>query len=266
MMPDVSATFSGSIPEHYDRYLGPAYFDAFAADLARRLPRHPPGDVLEIACGTGLVTRHVRERLDPSIALTASDLSPAMLAYAAAKLPASGIDWRESDAMNLPFADEAFGALVCGFGLMFVPDKAKAMAEARRMLKRGGTFVFNVWDRIEHVPHGIANARAMDKLFPGEAEMRFPVPYSMHDRTLLRSLLAAAGFADVSIETARLPIGPVSARDLATGAVRGTPRSLLVEKRGVSLDTVVDEVTAQLVKIGGDPYRSYAQAVVVEAS
>src|SRR5262249_3701095 len=154
--------------------LGPAYFDAFAADLARRLPAQPPGDVLEIACGTGMVTRHARERLDPAVRITATDLSAAMLAYARAKLDGiAGIAWREADATKLPFADGAFGAAICGFGVMFVPDKAKALAEARRVLKPGGAFVFNVWDRIEQVPHGMASAAAMDKFFPGDAEMRF---------------------------------------------------------------------------------------------
>src|SRR5262249_48943117 len=154
-----------------------------------------------------------------------------------------------------PFADAAFGAVVCGFGVMFVPDKARALSEARRVLKPGGAFVFNVWDRIEQVAHGIASAEAMQSLFPGDAGMRFSVPYEMYDPALLRNLLAAAHFTDVHLETTRKTVGPISAHTLATGAVRGTPRSLLIEKRGVSLDTAVDAVTAALTKIGGDPYR-----------
>ena len=105
-MVDVKASFTGSIPEYYDSCLGPAWFDAFAVDLAQRLPVKPPGDVLEIACGTGLVTRRVRERLDPAVRLVATDLSKAMLDYARGKLSGrQGIEWREADALNLPFAD-----------------------------------------------------------------------------------------------------------------------------------------------------------------
>ncbi|HSS70916.1 MAG TPA: class I SAM-dependent methyltransferase [Casimicrobiaceae bacterium] len=78
-MVDTSANFSGAVPEYYDKCLGPAWFDAFAADLARRLPASPAGSVLEIACGTGLLTRHLRERLDPAVQLVATDLSAAML-------------------------------------------------------------------------------------------------------------------------------------------------------------------------------------------
>ena len=147
-MADVRASFSGSIPEYYDRCLGPAWFDAYAADLARRLPAKPPGDVLEIACGTGLVTGRLRERLDSTVRLVATDLSKAMLDYARGKLSERrDIEWREADAVKLPFGNGEFGAVVCAFGFMFVPDKAKAMREARRVLGPGGLLFFNVSSR-----------------------------------------------------------------------------------------------------------------------
>jgi ubiquinone/menaquinone biosynthesis C-methylase UbiE len=81
-MTDTSSSFVGSIPEHYDRYPGPAWFDAFANDLARRLPTKPEGNVLEIACGTGLLTKRLRERVDPALGPVAADLGKAMLDYA----------------------------------------------------------------------------------------------------------------------------------------------------------------------------------------
>ena len=266
-MADIRASFSGSIPEYYDRCLGPTLFDAFAADLAQRVPARPPGDVLESACGTGLVTRRVRERLDPAVRLVATDLSTAMLDYARGKPSGSkDIEWREADAVNLPFGDGEFGALVCAFGVMFVPDKQAAFREARRVLKDGGILLFNVWDRIEENPHAAINAQVVEGLFPGDAEMRFRIPYEMHNSTLLQQLLAEAGFREVRIEKKRFPIDKVSARTVATGQIRGTPRGLLIEQRGVPLDEVVEKVTAALARIGGaDPYRGVAQAVVVEA-
>ena len=266
-MVDTSANFSGSVPEYYDSCLGPAWFDAFAVDLAQRLPAKPPGDVLEIACGTGLVTRRVRERLDPTVRLVATDLSGAMLDYARGKLSDSkGIEWREADAVNLPFGDCEFGAVVCAFGVMFVPDKEAAFREACRVLKEGGIFLFNVWDRIDENPHVAANAEVVEGLFPGDEEMRFRIPYEMHDPALLQRLLAQAYFGDVKIEKKRLRLDRVSARTIAIGQIRGTPRSLLIEKRGVPLDEVVEKVTAALARIGGaNPYRGPAQAVLVEA-
>lgn len=261
------ASFTGSIPEYYDNCLGPAWFDAFAGDLARRLPANPPGDVLEIACGTGLGTRHLRERLDPARRLVATDLSKAMLDYARGKLKDRlGIEWREADALKLPFGDAEFGAVVCSFGVMFVPDRNAAFAEIRRVLKAGGLLLFNVWDRIEENPCALTGAQVVEGMFPGDAEVRFRIPYEMHDPALLRRLLADARFEELRLEKKRVAIEGVSARSVATGQIRGTPRSLLIEKRGVSLDEVVDKVAAALDRLGAPgPFRSWGQAVMVEA-
>lgn len=267
-MADMSASFTGSIPEYYDSCLGPAWFDAFAQDLAHRLPAKPPGDVLEIACGTGLMTRRLRARLDPSVRLTATDLSQAMLDYARRKLAdRRGIEWREADALKLPFADGEFGAVVCAFGVMFVPDRQAAFREARRVLRPDGLFLFNVWDRIEENPCAAVNAQVVESLFPGDAELRFRAPWEMHDPALLRELLAGARFRETRLEKKRIQVDRVSARTVATGQIRGTPRSLLIEKRGVSLEEVVDKVTAALAKMGGaDPLRAPANAIMVEAT
>ncbi|MEK6592184.1 MAG: class I SAM-dependent methyltransferase [Pseudomonadota bacterium] len=266
-MTDLKASFTGSIPEYYDTCLGPAWFDAYAADLAQRLPARPPGDVLEIACGTGQATRRIRERLDPDVRLVATDLNKAMLDYARSRLgDRKDIEWREADAVNLPFGDGEFGAVVCAFGVMFVPDKMAMFREVRRVLREGGVFLFNVWDRIEENPCPAVNAAVVEGLFPGDQEMRFRIPYEMHDPALLRQFLAGARFQDARIEKKRVQIDGVSARTVATGLILGTPRSLMIEKRGVPLDGVVDKVTAALSKIGGaDPFRASAQAVVVEA-
>lgn len=266
-MVDVKASFTGSIPDYYDSCLGPAWFEYFAADLAQRLPAKPPGGILEIACGTGLLTRQVRERLDPAVRLVASDVSKAMLDYARSKLSdCKGIEWREADAVKLPFGDGEFAAVVCAFGFMFVPNKLAALMEARRVLKDGGILLFNVWDGFEENSHASASAEIIEGLFPGDEEMRFTAPFEMHDPALLRQLLAEARFQEVRIDKKRRQLDGVSARTIAMGMIRGTPRSLLFEKRGVSLDEVVEKTTTALAKIGGvDPYRGTTQAVVVEA-
>jgi SAM-dependent methyltransferase len=265
-MVDTARNFGGSIPEYYDSIMGPAQFEPFGADLVRRLPRDPGGDVLEIACGSGRVTRHLRERLDPKVRLVASDISGAMLAYARRKV-AGDIEWREADACELVFADASFSAAVCAFGLMFVPDKAGAMKEARRVLREGGVFLFNVWDGLESNPHGAAAAEVLEELYPGDPEMKFgSLPYLFNDRRQIRQLLEAAGFGEVRSEPVRIACSCPSARLYATGQLRGTPRGALLQKRGASLDDVIARVAAELAQLGGaEPFNYTAQALLVEA-
>jgi SAM-dependent methyltransferase len=266
-MVDRSANYGGTIPEYYDTCLGPAWFDAFALDLAQRLPARLPGHVLEIACGTGLVTRRLREHLDPAIRLFASDISKVMLDYARNKLVRyEGIEWREADAASLPFGAGEFSAVVCAFGVMFVPDKRALFREVRRVLKSGGIFLFNVWDRLEENLASAINAKVVEDLFPGDPEVQFRTPYEMHDPGSLQRLLEETGFREERIERKQVQVGGVSARRIALGQIRGTPRSLLIEKRGASLDDVVEKVAAALARAGGaDPWRGAANAVVVEA-
>jgi SAM-dependent methyltransferase len=264
---DVAADFTGSMPEYYDRIMGPAQFDAFAADLVGRLSTRPPGDVLEIACGTGIVTRRLRERLDSRLRLVASDLSKSMLDYARQKLGGMrGIEWREADAAALPFKDASFGAVVCAFGVMFVPDKKAVFREARRMLHEGGVWLFNVWDGLEANAHSRATNDVIEAMFPGDPELRFRGPFEFNDRAVLDALLAGARFGQVRMEPVQLEIKAPSARDYATGQLKGTPRGALLMRRGIAIDPLTDRIAAALAKVGGEaPFRCTAQALVVEA-
>ena len=265
---ELQRTFSGSIPTYYDNCLGRAWFGKFAANLARRLPADPGGDVLEIACGTGLMTRPLRERLGARRRLVASDLSNPMLDYARGRLSdIGGIDWRQADALKLPFTDGEFAAVVCSFGVMFVPDRKGLFNEMRRVLRPGGRLLFNVWDRIEENTCVRIYAEVIEGMFPGDTDMHFRVPYQMCSEDLLRELLAGARFEPQKIEKVRVAVEGVGARDIATGLVRGTPRGLLLAKRGVDPDVVIEKVTAVLEAAGGKgtDFRGDCQAIAVEA-
>ena len=265
---DLQRTYAGSIPSYYDRCLGPAGFAKIAQDLARRVPVDPGGDVLEIACGTGLATRPLRERLDPRRRLVATDLSQAMLDVARLKMgDLAGIAWQTADFAKLPFEDKSFAAVLCSLGVMFVPDRKAAFAEARRVLAPGGLFIFNVWDRIEQNPCGQTFAAVIEGMFPGDKEIHFRLPFEMHDEGMLAGLLEGAGFTVRRIEKVRLPIEGVSAREIATGQVRGSPRGALLAQRGVDFDMAIDKVTAALETVGGAgaAFRSHCQVIAVEA-
>ena len=246
MTDDIRISFTGTIPEYYDRCLGPAWFGPAAQELVKRVPADPNGDVLEIACGTGLITREIRKRLDPKRKLVATDLNRAMLDFASRKLAGvEGIEYREADAMNLPFADREFAVVVCGLGLMFVPDRKRSLAEMRRVTKPGGCIAISTWDRIEENTYARVYAETVESLFPNDPDVRFRLPWELHDEKVLRDLLTGAGYKDIEIVKNRLPVGG-DPRTLATGQVRGTPRGLLLEKKGMSMEEAIDRVTAAI--------------------
>src|SRR4051812_39330892 len=167
--------FAGSIPETYDRYLGPLLFEPYARDLAARLADLAPARVLETAAGTGVATRALARALPAGTPIVATDLNRPMLDLAAARMETAEVTWQQADALALPFGDGTFDAVACQFGAMFFPDRAAAYREARRVLRRGGQFVLSVWDRIgrnelAHVVDGAVAAQFPDdppRFLPG---------------------------------------------------------------------------------------------------
>jgi SAM-dependent methyltransferase len=167
-MPETDKIFAGSVPKLYNDYMVPLIFEPYAVDLTSRLVSRRLSHVLEIAAGTGVVTRKLAAALPTSVSIVATDLNQAMLDLASSVGTARPLEWRQADAMQLPFDDAVFDAVVCQFGVMFFPDKAKAFSEARRVLKPGGVFLFNAWDRIEEneFPHTVSKALA--NFFPAD--------------------------------------------------------------------------------------------------
>src|SRR5215207_3931276 len=184
--PDIDKVFSGSIPKLYDTYLVPLIFEPYAADLAKRLKTRSLSRVLELAAGTGVVTRALAFVLPETVAIVATDLNQTMIDHAASMGTRRAIEWRQADAMALPFPDGTFDAVVCQFGVMFFPDKSKAFSEARRVLRPGGVFIFSAWDRITENEFADTVTTALESLFPDDPP-RFMarVPHGYHDPRLI---------------------------------------------------------------------------------
>ena len=136
-----------------------------------------------------------------------------------------------------------------------------------RILLEGGAFLFNVWDGLERNPQGASTARVFEELFPGDPEMQFAqIPYSWNDQQVIRQHLEAARFKDVTIEPVRFEIKAPTARTYAMGQIRGTPRGALIEKKGRSVDDVIDQVAQGLAAVGGaEPFRAQASLLVIQA-
>ncbi len=183
---DGDSVFSGSVPEIYDSLLVPLIFEPYARDLASRVAARRPPRVLEIAAGTGVVTRQLAALLPDATAIVAMDLNEPMLQRAAIVGTPRPVEWRQADALHLPFEDAAFDAVVCQFGVMFFPDRARAFAEAHRVLAQGGTLFFNVWDRIEENEFAHTVVSALAELFPQDPP-RFltRTPHGYFDRAII---------------------------------------------------------------------------------
>jgi ubiquinone/menaquinone biosynthesis C-methylase UbiE len=188
--------FTGSIPEIYEQYLVPLIFEHYARDLAKRVSEKPVSKVLEIAAGTGVVTRALADVLGGNVSIVATDLNKAMLDHGASVRVDKNVEWREADAMALPFEDAAFDAVLCQFGVMFFPDRIKAYAEALRVLKPGGRFIFNVWDEISENEFADTVTTSLVVVFPEDPPLFLPrAPHGYSDMDKIASELAKAGFA-----------------------------------------------------------------------
>jgi len=240
-MLETDKLFASSIPENYDRYMVPLIFAPYAADIAQRAASFSPSAVLEIAAGSGVVTRALGPKLSPTASYTVTDLNQPMLDYAASRQPPdTRITWRQADALALPFENAAFDLVCCQFGAMFFPDRTAGYREARRVLKPGGHYIFNVWDRIEENVFADDVTNALAKLFPNDPP-RFlaRTPHGYHDTALIQRQLMDAGFSGVVIETRAEQSRASSPRVPAVAYCQGTPLRNEIEARG-KLDAATD--------------------------
>ena len=233
MTSSVDTAFTGSVAQFYERHMVPLIFEPYAADLARRVARAAPRRVLEIAAGTGVVTRRLATTLPASCDVVATDLNPAMIEEAARIGTARPVEWRQVDAMQLPFADASFDAVVCQFGVMFFPDRPRAFAEARRVLRAGGLFAFSAWGPIEDNEFADAVTDAVGTLFPHDPP-RFlaRTPHGYHDAARIAQDVAAAGFTNPpEIEEVAFTSRAASPALAALAYCHGTPLRGEIETR-----------------------------------
>jgi len=267
MSSDVDKVFAGSIPGLYEEYLVPLIFAPYADDLAPRVASRAPARVLEIAAGTGVVTRALAAQLPESAAIVATDLNPGMLETAAKVGTKRPVQWRQADAMQLPFADAEFDAVVCQFGVMFFPDRPAAFAEARRVLRPGGAFLFNAWDRIEENELADVVTATLATAFPADPP-RFMArtPHGYHDTAAIARDIAGGGFASApAIETLAKRSRAPTARHAAIAYCQGTPLRNEIEARDAARLGEATELCAEAIarRFGRGPIDAKIQAHVV---
>ena len=263
------SVFTGAISEIYERLLVPLIFEPYADTLARRLAGAPMRRVLETAAGTGALTRSLASHLQDSVSIVATDLNQSMLDQAATGT-SRPVEWRQADAMALPFGDGEFDAVVCQFGAMFFPDKPAAFAEARRVLREGGVFLFSVWDRIEENAFADVVTNAVASMFPDDPpQFLRRTPHGYFDRQAIERDLSAGGFsraADITTIEAR---SRASSPDVpAIAYCQGTPLRNEIEARDANRLAFATDLAANAVarRFGSGTVDGKIQAHIVAVS
>src|SRR5918996_1406299 len=211
----------GSLASHYDEHLGPILFEPYAEELAASLPELRSGTLLEIAAGTGILTRALDRTLPPSVDIVATDISRHMLAYGASKCASRRTWWQYADATALPFRDSTFDRVVCQFGVMFFPDKPAAFKELRRIMKRGGCLTFSTWHRIENCTLSHIEEAAMALCLGSPARedfLKFGIPLQDAIKVVNRALVSRFGEGRV--------VAPMEAHVITAGIHQGPSPTL----------------------------------------
>lgn len=259
--------FAGSIPKVYESYLVPLIFDSYAADLAHRVALRPASRVLEIAAGTGVVTRKLAALLPENVAIVATDLNQPMLDLASEIGTQRPVEWRQADAMQLPFEDGAFDAVVCQFGVMFFPEKSAAFSEVRRVLKTGGAFIFNVWDRIEENDFACTVTKALESVFPKDPPRCLArTPHGYYDLAVIERDLKQGGFRSApGITTLAARSQAASPRAPAIAYCQGTPLRNEIEARDQSRLGEATDIAERAIsqQFGSGPVDGKIQAHII---
>jgi SAM-dependent methyltransferase len=266
-MADQTANFVGNIPEIYERDLGPVLFADFADEMASRAAAGMPARVLETCAGTGIVTRRLRNLLPAASRIIATDLNPPMLEVARRKFSAGDhIEFRPADAMALPFGDGEFDAVVCQFGIMFFPDKAKSYAEAFRVLAPGGRYLFSVWDAHRHNPWARIAHQLMERLFPADPPQFYALPFGYCQIDAIKDALAEAGFTELGVAVLHRVKEVADIAPFVHGFVYGNPAAEQMRARGGDLDAVAAAMEAEYRReLGSNPTLVPLQSIVFEA-
>jgi ubiquinone/menaquinone biosynthesis C-methylase UbiE len=230
---------------HYDNFFGPLFFEPFALEVAKRIASLPVSIVVEIAAGTGRVSRHIRENIPPTAKLIATDISDEMLSVGKNKLAHLDIEWQIMDAQALSFNDSSIDLVVCCFGYMFVPDKHKAFAEVYRVLKPGGHFLFTTWDKLENNAASFCSVSVATKYLAEPLPESSYLATSMSDAAMITQLAHDAGFEKISVEKLQLLSVSETAKNAALGFIEGASIYGTIKKRNPEK---IEEIKIELEK------------------
>lgn len=259
-------SFGGEVSQNYDDFLGPFFFEPYAADLANRLDFNGVHKMLELACGTGRLTKHISDILPAMTEFVASDLNPDMIAVAKGKVTSDRVKWATADMLQLPFENESFDLIVCQFGIMLVPDQLKALTEINRVLKIGGKLVFSVWSDLDfNRVWSIGDKVLLSFLGKNRIGLN-PGPFALGDQGYTQNLLVDAGFSASKGAIVELPGQIDSAANAAYGFVHGLPVGAFIQTHNAGLmPDILKKMEKDLItELGNHPLVTPQKALVFE--
>ncbi|MGC5165523.1 class I SAM-dependent methyltransferase [Luteimicrobium sp. DT211] len=271
---DAGRLFAGGVPAAYQELLVPLLFEDYADDLvARAVGRHPSA-VLELAAGTGVVTRRLAAALPAGTTIVATDLNPGMIDVARGtrleRPPgAPEVEWKVADAQHLPFADASFDLLVCQFGVMFFPDRAAAHAEARRVLRPGGAYLLSAWGPVAANAVAAAVDDAYREVLPdAPPSVITEVAYGYDDADRIRRDLAAGGLTVDAVDAVQFDSRADSPGSAALAIPRGSPLRAQLESYDPGQRAAIEARAAALLeeRFGPGPLRAPMSALVATAT
>jgi ubiquinone/menaquinone biosynthesis C-methylase UbiE len=220
----------GDAAELYERHLVSAVTSIWAEDLVQRVDVGPGERVLDVACGTGIVARTAADRVGRGGRVAGLDINPAMLAVARSLPQGNGpaIEWVQGSALALPFADASHDVVLCQLGMQFVPDRARVLAEMRRVLTASGRIGLSVYGPIERNPGTLALAQALDRHLGTGASQTKRSEHVLAHASLLESLVSAAGFREITVVTGTKPVRFASAAEFVQIQLTATPLASLL--------------------------------------
>lgn len=252
-----------------DQAFAPCALSPFADDLARRLARLSMGPLLELVADTGVLTQAIGSALSAGLTIIATDPSADLVRHASGKPGMARVSWQQADPQSLPFHDATFGIVACQFGVVTMPDRIRAFREARRVLKRGGRFVFNVPGPLHHNPVADCLQTAMTEVFPGDPP-RFiaQVLHGYTDNEAIDDDLTRAGFTDAIYTTVDRTFAAASTRDAAIGYCLGTPLHAEIEVRtfGDTEPALAAATHALAKRFGTGPIETTMRAHIISAA
>jgi SAM-dependent methyltransferase len=234
---------SGTPAEIYEQHMVPAIFARWALDLVEAAAMRAGECALDVACGTGAVTRLLAERVKPTGKVVGLDINPGMLEVARLAAPSQNIEWLEGSAVKMPLPDATFDTVVCQQGLQFFPDKPAALSEMRRVLRRGGRLTLSCWRSIEHTPGYLVLEQALARRI-GPEKAALP-PFSFGDGEAIRAVVVGAGFREIKLRAEAKMVRFRSAEHLVRAVVGGAPSMMgaLTTQGEAVVDAIIAEVT-----------------------